>query len=77
MGYFSNGSEGEAFQSRLCVKCVHHNNDPDDDACPVWMAHLMFNYDQHNNEAVGHILDVLMPRNGIRNDCAMFISRAE
>lgn len=35
----SNGTEGEAFESRWCDRCAHH--DPDGDACDILLrAHF-------------------------------------
>ena len=77
MGYFDNGTEGEIFEVQYCERCVHYDPDPEEPSCPVWMAHPMYNYSQHDNEAAEALLSLLIPRIGIRNECAMFISRAE
>jgi hypothetical protein len=73
MAYFSNGTEGMDYQAQYCVRCVHDT----DDGCPVWMAHVLHNSDQNDNEAVESVLSVLIPRKDrIWNDkCAMFIAK--
>lgn len=71
MGYFSNGSEGDSYQSALCQKCVHDK--PEDGGCTVWFLHLMHNYDECNNP--DSMLHVLIPRrkDGPGNEkCTMF-----
>ena len=68
MGYFSNGSEGESYESALCSKCAHF------DGCTVWFLHLMHNYDECNNP--DSMLHVLIPRtkDNLHNEqCTMFI----
>lgn len=68
MGYFSNGSEGMDYEERYCAHCLHY------EGCPVWLAHMIHNYDECNNE--GSILHMLIPRSkdGLGNErCAMFV----
>ena len=72
MGYFSNGSEGDDYQLRVCSGCAHHEMDG---GCPVWNLHMDHNYEEANNE--GSFLHVLIP---IDNDewnkkCAMHLPR--
>lgn len=71
MGYFSNGTEGEAYHHAYCEVCEH---DKDED-CAVWYAHLAVNYDECNKP--DSILHMLIPReDGGRNKrCTMFIER--
>lgn len=69
MGYFSNGTEGMAYQSRYCERCVH---DVKQD-CPIWLAHLIHNYDECNNP--DSILHLLIPKtpDGLSNEqCKLF-----
>lgn len=68
MGYFSNGTEGEMYKEQWCNRCIH-----DDDPCQVWLAHLLKNYDEHdNNESILHML-IPRSKDGIGNDkCKMF-----
>src|SRR5688572_29108101 len=73
MGYFSNGSEGENFQSKFCARCVHDMNQN----CPIWLLHLMWNYDaigKTPDETKAAALETLMPRSkdGLSNKCNMF-----
>lgn len=73
MGYFSNGSEGALYQEDYCSRCIHDK----DDSCPVWNAHLMFNYQECNKP--DSVLHMLIPRenNGLTNGaCLMFIEMA-
>jgi hypothetical protein len=70
MAYFSNGCEGSSYQSKFCSKCIHAGN------CAVWNAHMLFNYDECNNEK--SILHFLIPREGINNKkCRMFIEKGK
>lgn len=71
MGYFSNGTEGESYEAKYCIRCVHHK--PDDGGCAVFLAHLLHNYRDCNDE--DSILHLLIPRKkeGLGNEqCAMF-----
>lgn len=77
MGYFANGTEGLLFEEQYCERCVHYVADPESGTCPVWMAHLLYNYEQHSNEAVKVILGLLIPRIPTGNECAMFYERDE
>ncbi len=64
MGYFPNGSSGEEYESRVCLKCVHYNKGPFD-CCPVWDLHQAWNYEQNKTTPDGiakkHALDTLIP----------------
>jgi hypothetical protein len=71
MGYFSNGTEGMEYEAQYCDRCVHQK--PDDGGCAVWLAHMLHNYDECNNN--DSILHLLIPRTdgGLTNgQCAMF-----
>ena len=71
MGYFSNGTEGMLYEEGWCDRCVHR--DADGSGCPVWNAHLLYNYQECNNK--DSILHLLIPRenNGLSNGrCLMF-----
>lgn len=71
MGYFSNGTEGMAYEADWCVRCVHHGD------CAVWDVHLLHNYDEGQNEA--SILHDLIPRSpdGLSNlQCRLFWEKA-
>jgi len=70
MGYFSNGSEGELYYEDFCSRCIHDK----DQSCPVWGAHLMYNYQECNN--ADSILHMLIPRSPDRlsnEQCLLFI----
>lgn len=64
MGYFSNGTEGDLYQDRYCRRCVHYGPE-DGPGCPIWGAHLAYNYELTNvphMESPGKaILDSLIP----------------
>jgi hypothetical protein len=71
MGYFSNGTEGLAYQEVFCAHCAHCGP-PDGPGCPVWLLHLV-----HNGERpMKGILDMFIPNiNGAGNDkCQMYIN---
>jgi hypothetical protein len=72
VGYFSNGTEGELYRERYCERCVHDRGEA---FCPVWEAHLWFNADQHEDNAVKEFLDILIPRrpDGSNGECRMFL----
>jgi len=81
MGYFSNGSQGEAYQAYYCYRCLNWQDKGDGrgEGCAIWDAHLLTNYTQHKNEAVESILSVLIPRveGGENAQCAQFIERKD
>jgi len=73
MGYFSNGTEGEMYAAKWCSWCIH--NLPEY-GCPVMLAHLLWNYDECNNEA--SVLHKMIPREGIGNGpCFAFVEAAK
>lgn len=67
MGYFANGTEGEIYEEKYCVHCIHCGK------CAVWDAHVLYNYDECNNEESP--LHILIPRDidGYNEKCGMFI----
>lgn len=75
MGYFSNGTEGEQYESDFCQRCVHRGND-EDGGCIVWLAHILYSYEECNSTSnAKHMLDLLIPRtkDGLGNEqCRMF-----
>lgn len=74
MGYFANGTEGEAYEARWCNRCVHQRGERDT-GCAVWNAHLLTNYSQTEGSALETALSVLIPRRGIENlKCLMFLT---
>lgn len=78
MGYFSNGTEGEMYEAKYCRRCLHYETDPDweghpEACCPVWLIHLMFNYEQLKNKDLETTLSLLIPKDGVYNgQCTMF-----
>lgn len=74
MGYFPNGTEGEAYEAHYCAKCIHRDGPDGKSGCSVMLAHLLHNYDECNKP--DSILHLLIPRvkDGIGNErCTMFI----
>jgi hypothetical protein len=85
MGYFSNGSEGDAYQATYCRHCLH--NDAAIDAsgntvedCPVWALHMLrlHNYGQFKKKATEDALAMFIPRaaDGSNAMCTMFAWKA-
>lgn len=56
MAYFSNGTEGEMYRERYCDRCKWDK----DHKCPVWLAHLVHNYDDCNKD--NSPLHLIIPR---------------
>jgi hypothetical protein len=93
MAYFANGTEGSIFEHNWCARCVHndftHGKEPGvDPPCPVWMAHLLYNYDLCNEK--DHpgkvILDMLITEEWVeapdgheypKRECKMFVEAGE
>lgn len=72
MGYFSNSSESCSYESYYCDRC-QHQGPPDGPGCAVWLAHMLYNYQECNHEK--SILHLLIPRTEDKLDnkqCAMF-----
>ena len=72
MGYFSNGTEGMAYEEQWCSRCAHYG--VDGCGCAVLNAHMCLNYDECNNKS--SVLHLLIPRteNGLGNErCRMFL----
>ncbi len=70
MGYFPNGTAGECYYDEWCSRCLHDANG----TCPVWLAHLLHNYEECNNK--DSILHLLIPRKDIENSkCRMFVDK--
>lgn len=75
MGYFSNGSEGDDYQNKYCSRCQHLD---EDGGCPVFDAHLLYNYPalDEGQEKLRGVLNMLIPRgeDGLGNEqCKMFM----
>jgi hypothetical protein len=73
MGYFSNGTEGLMYEEDFCQHCVHYKPD---DGCAVWLIHLLYSYEECNNDSnAKRILDILIPpsKDHLSNDqCTMY-----
>lgn len=69
MGYFSNGSEGDAYEREYCSKCIHNN---DEGGCAVAVAHRIHNYSECNNpDSILHML-IPMSKDAFNEKCKMF-----
>lgn len=69
MGYFPNSDASVDYESQYCDNCVHQKID--DGGCAVFLAHIVHNYEECNNEK--SILHELIPIDGIENKkCLMF-----
>ena len=75
MGYFSNGTEGMAYEAKYCERCIHYGP-PDGPGCPVFGLHLLHNYEECNkDDSFLHVLNPLS-KNGLGNEqCRMFIDK--
>ena len=77
MGYFPNGCEGMDYEARYCDRCIHQGA-ADGPGCPVWLLHMLHNYEECNNKS--SMLHVLIPRStdGLSNEqCAMFAAKPQ
>lgn len=80
MAYFSNGTEGAMYEDYYCSRCIHYDREIGvDKPCPIWMAHLLFSYEECNEDSNAKtMLDMLIPmkEDGITPDeCSMFVPR--
>ncbi len=69
MGYFANGVEGDDYYEAYCSRCVHDQNG----SCPIWLLHILYNYQESDNEH--SFLDLLIPRSddgGGNEQCRLF-----
>jgi ferredoxin len=62
MGYFSNGTEGSAFDAE-CAGCKYG-----EESCPIAFVQIEYNYEACNNKTARSILDALVSNDGT---CAM------
>ena len=74
MGYFPNGSAGADYQDRFCDHCVHDENND----CPVWLAHLLYNgRDCNDDESILHLL-IPFTKDKLGNEqCLLFVHRKD
>ena len=69
MGYFSNSTEGDQFESKFCHTCVHNH---EEHSCPCLDAHLLWNYDECNKpDSVLHKM-ILRDEKGFNSKCIFF-----
>ena len=75
MGYFSNGSEGHDYEAKWCDHCVHIN--PLLHGCPCWDMHLLYNYEEANND--NSLLHKMIPidKDGNNMQCLFFVKKEE
>ena len=74
MGYFSNGTEGMMYEGGYCAKCVHNHPEY---SCPCLEAHMLWNYEECNNE--NSILHKMIPRgkDGVGNEECIFFQEGD
>jgi hypothetical protein len=90
MGYFSNGTEGMAYQERYCASCRNCGDDKSDFGCAVWDLHTLWCYDacdewtKHDTPplhgpTLRAVLDSLIPitEEGFNGECLMYRKRVE
>jgi hypothetical protein len=77
MGYFSNGTEGMAYEAEYCDRCIHQDGKDGESGCAIWLAHMLHNYDECNKKE--SILHLLIPRGDGKTcwneECAMFVEK--
>ena len=66
MGYFPNSTAAEYYEAQWCEKCTYYH----DGECPCLQAHLLWNYDECNNE--DSLLHKMIPRDGVENKECIF-----
>lgn len=76
MAYFSNGSEGSAYEAKYCENCIHWVAEIEGEhkSCPVWDIHALYNYGR--SEGKDEVMDSLIPRSKDKlsnEQCTMFI----
>lgn len=74
MAYFSNSTDGMNYEERWCCRCVH-GQDPEESMCPVWFAHMLWNYDNRADGEIAGVLDAMIPtrEDGFPDKCNMFV----
>ncbi len=68
MGYFANGTAGMLYFEQYCSRCKWDK----DQSCPIWLAHLIHNYEECNKP--DSTLHMLIPRrpDGENAECFFF-----
>lgn len=77
MAYFPNGTAGAIYEEQYCDRCIHRRGADGESGCPIWLLHLLYNYEQcaetPRGEAIDAILKTLIPEEGIYpQQCSMF-----
>ena len=75
MGYFSNGTEGMAYEAKYCEHCLNYRGG----MCPILVLHSLWNYEAlgvgSTPQAKQVALDIFIPRNSVENKrCTMFLN---
>lgn len=78
MAYFPNGTSGMMYEEKWCVRCVH-GQDVEELMCPVWFAHMLWNYDTRADEEISGILEYMIPTRDdhFPDKCRMFITTGD
>ena len=74
MGYFPNGSAGDYYENKYCDHCAHNHIEY---GCPCLDSHIMWNYEECNND--NSILHKMIPRDKHGNNiqCRFFAKKGE
>ena len=76
MAYFANGSVGDSYEYHWCNRCAHERDAEKGECCPIWMLHMLWNYDQARDADKQLALDLFIPRDGLVNmSCEMFVEK--
>jgi len=83
MGYFSNGSAGDAYRAQWCDRCANDGDDRYETGCGVWDLHLLYAYEAEGRlkEALDHLIPrvTVKTRDGLdlpaNGQCLMFRER--
>ena len=69
MAYFPNGTSGEIFREHYCDRCKWDK----EQQCPIWNAHLEYNYKECNNDkSILHMLIKNTPDGLYADECYFF-----
>lgn len=76
MGRFANGMMGDCYEADNCNSCWHGADK--EKGCPVWLLHLLWNYDQKDGDDKTLALETFIPTTGAplwNKKCTMFIPK--
>ena len=78
MAYFPNGTAGELFESRECFDCIHEGP-PEGPGCAIMLIHLVWNYDQCDNEQLQDVMQALIDDEGqpLGKMCQMRVAKED